>query len=368
MQSNPFSGVLKLAVDSNASDVHIKAGCAVTLRINSELVESDLVADNKSISQFIKIMLSAEMEQRYKDEGDVDLSYVEEGIGRFRVNIHKQRGEASVAMRHVRSKILNFQELGIPPQIKKLTEFERGIVFLTGTTGSGKSTTLASVIESINQARKEHIITIEDPIEYEFTDKESFIEQREVGLDTISFDSAFIHSLRQDPDIIVVGEMRSRESFDAALKAADTGHLVFSTLHTKNASQSINRILDFYEASEHLSIRQALGSSLAAIISQRLIAKATGDGVVPAIEIMFNNPIIESLLRENKLDKLAPAIEGSKGEGMQSFNQSLVELVDNGLISEDEALKNSDNPEALKMCFKGVFLGAENKILEGDSL
>lgn len=363
MQENPFKGVLKLAVDSKASDIHIKTGCSVTLRINSELVECDFLADNKSVSQFIKIMLSAELEQRYKDAGDVDLSYVEEGIGRFRVNIHRQRGESAVAMRHVKSKILSFQELGLPAQIKKLAELERGIVFITGTTGSGKSTTLASIIESINQSKKRHIITIEDPIEYEFTDKESFIEQREVGLDTVSFDSAFIHSLRQDPDIIIVGEMRSRESFDAALKAADTGHLIFSTLHTRNASQSISRILDFYEASEHLSIRQALASSLAAIVSQRLIARASGDGVIPAVEIMFNNAIIQSLLRENKLDKLPPAIEGSKGEGMQSFNQSLVELVDNTLISEEDALKNSDNPEALKMYLKGVFLGTESKIL-----
>jgi len=253
--------------------------------------------------------------------------------------------------------------LGLPTQIRKLAELERGIVFITGTTGSGKSTTLASVIESINQTQKKHIITIEDPIEYEFADKKSFIEQREVGLDTVSFDSAFIHSLRQDPDIIVVGEMRSRESFDAALKAADTGHLIFSTLHTRNAAQSVIRILDFYESSEHPSIRQALGSSLAAIISQRLIARAAGDGIIPAVEIMFNNAIVESLLRENKLDKLSPAIEGSRGEGMQSFNQALTELVDKGLISEDDALKNSDNPEALKMYLKGVFLGSESKIL-----
>lgn len=363
MQVNPFRGVLKLAVDSNASDIHIKTGRTVTLRISGELVESNLVANSDSVSSFIKILLHQELEEKYRTVGDVDLSYAEEGIGRFRVNIHRQRGEITIAMRHVKSRILNFQELGLPPQIKKLTEFERGIVFLTGTTGSGKSTTLAAIVESINQIMKRHIITIEDPIEYEFTDKESFIEQREVGLDTISFDSAVIHSLRQDPDIIVIGEMRSRESFDAALKAADTGHLVFSTLHTKNASQSVNRILDFYEPSEHPSIRQALETSLAAIVSQRLIARAAGDGVIPAIEIMFNNAIIQSLLRENKLDKLAPAIEGSKGEGMQSFNQSIMALIDNGLISEDDALKNSDNPEALKMYLKGVFLGEENKIL-----
>ena len=363
MQENPFKGVLKLAVDSRASDIHIKTGRTVTLRISTKLVESDLIADKDSVASFIKILLNQDMEQKYHTAGDVDLSYAEEGIGRFRVNIHKQRGETTIAMRHVKSRILNFQELGLPPQIKKLTEFERGIVFLTGTTGSGKSTTLASIIESINQTMKRHIITIEDPIEYEFTDKESFIEQREVGLDTISFDSAVIHSLRQDPDIVVIGEMRSRESFDAALKAADTGHLVFSTLHTKNAPQSVGRILDFYETAEHPSIRHALGYSLAAVVSQRLIARVAGDGVIPAVEIMFNNAIIQSLLRENKLDKLAPAIEGSKGEGMQSFNQSIMDLINNGLISEDDALKSSDNPEALKMYFKGVFLRAENKIL-----
>lgn len=363
MSENPIREVLRFAVEQKASDIHIKTGAPVTLRVSGNLVECDFITDEKCLSEMLSMMLTDDQKKKYNNVGDVDISYVEPEIGRFRVNIHKQRGSATLALRHVKSKILDFKSLGLPPQIDKLAHFERGIVFVTGTTGSGKSTTLASIIDFINQNKKMHIITIEDPIEYEFKDKESFIEQREVGLDTISFDSAFIHSLRQDPDIIVVGEMRSKDSFDAALKAADTGHLVFSTLHTRNASQSINRILDFYDSSEHLALRQSLSASLAGIVSQRLLTNAQGNGVVPSVEIMYNTPIIQSLLRENKLDKLAAAIEGSREDGMQSFNQSLVDLVSKGLISEEEALKNSDNPESLKMNFKGVFLGLENKIL-----
>lgn len=363
MSENPIREVLRLAVAEKASDIHIKTGSPVTLRVSGNLVECDFVTDAKCLSDMLSIMLTDDQRKKYESVGDVDLSYVEPEVGRFRVNVHKQRGSATLALRHVKSKILDFKALGLPPQIEKLSKLERGIVFITGTTGSGKSTTLASAIDDINQNKKMHIITIEDPIEYEFKDKESFIEQREVGLDTISFDSAFIHSLRQDPDIIVVGEMRSKESFDAALKAADTGHMVFSTLHTRNASQSINRILDFYDSSEHAALRQSLSANLAGIISQRLLTNAQGTGVVPAVEIMYNTPIIQSLLKENKLDKLSGAIEGSREDGMQSFNQSLYDLFNQGLVSEDEALKNSDNPESLKMNFKGVFLGLENKIL-----
>ncbi|HJO92608.1 MAG TPA: PilT/PilU family type 4a pilus ATPase [Victivallales bacterium] len=360
---NPLRDVLKLAVDSNASDIHIKTDALISMRIDGGLVECDFKATKNVVDKFIDLMLNDILLKKYEALGDVDVSYVEDDVGRFRVNIHKQRGSTGITMRHVKAKILDFKSLGLPPQTKKIAELERGIVFLTGTTGSGKSTTLASIINYINEHKSKHIITIEDPIEYEFFDEKSFIEQREVGLDTISFDSAFIHSLRQDPDIIVVGEMRSKESFDAALKAADTGHLIFSTLHTMNASQSINRLLDFYDASEHLALRKSLANSLAAIISQRLIPKITGKGVIPAVEIMLNTPIIQSLLSENKLDKLAPAIEGSKNEGMQTFNQALVDLVNEGTITEEQAIKFATNPEALKMNLRGVFLGTDGQIL-----
>jgi twitching motility protein PilT len=363
MSANSLKEILSLAYEQNVSDIHMKPDSYVIFRISGELVDCDFIPDIECIRNFIDIIANEAQLQTFNKMGDVDLSYVEKGIGRFRVNIHKQRGAPAINMRLVKAEILDFTQLGLPTQIKKIPEFERGIVFVTGTTGSGKSTTLAAIIDYINAHYGKHIITVEDPIEYEFTDKKSFIEQREVGLDTISFDSAFIHSLRQDPDIIVIGEMRSRDSFEAALKAADTGHLIFSTLHTLNASQSINRILDFYDAKEHKGILSSLSNSLAAIVSQRLIPRATGKGVVPAVEILLNTPIIESILKENKLSKLAPAIENSRNEGMQSFNQALIDLVDQKEILEEEALKFASNPEALKMQLKGVFLGSESKIL-----
>jgi twitching motility protein PilT len=363
MSAESLKNILALAAQQNASDIHIKPGSYVILRISGELVDCDFVTDKDCVMKFIDIITNDDQRQVFYKVGDVDLSYVEKGIGRFRVNIHKQRGAPAINMRLVKSEILDFTQLGLPPQIEKIPRFERGIVFVTGTTGSGKSTTLAAVIDYINLHYRKHIITVEDPIEYEFSDKKSFIEQREVGLDTVSFDSAFIHSLRQDPDIIVIGEMRSRDSFDAALKAADSGHLIFSTLHTLNASQSINRILDFYDASEHKGLLSSLSNSLAAIVSQRLIPRAMKKGVIPAVEILFNSPIIENILKENKLSKLAPAIESSRNDGMQSFNQALVDLVNQGEISEEDAIKFATNPEALKMQLKGVLLGTESKIL-----
>jgi len=360
---NQLRPVLELAAESHASDIHIKTGRAAVLRIGGDLIECNFDVTPACMDNILQLLLNNEKRKKYEETGDVDLSYAEKDVGRFRVNVHRQRGTPAITMRFVKSNILNFAQLGLPPSIAKITEMERGIVFVTGTTGSGKSTTLASIINNINELKRKHIITIEDPIEYEFSDINSIIEQREVGLDTVSFDSAFISSLRQDPDIIVIGEMRGRESFDCALKAADTGHLVFSTLHTSNASQSINRILDLYDASEHNSLRQALSANLAAVVSQRLIPKANGKGVAPAVEIMFNTPTVAALLIENKLDKLPAAIEGGRNEGMQSFNQSLMDLIKSGTITEEAALHYATNTESLKMNLKGVFLGRENKIL-----
>lgn len=355
--------LLALAVESNASDIHIKEDHPVAFRVSGKLVDCDFIADKEFMGKTLDLMTNAEQREKYNRVGDLDLSYVEEDVGRFRVNIHTQRNTSAITMRYVKSKILNFDKLGLPEVVKTIAESERGIIFLTGTTGSGKSTTLASMLDYVNRNMRKHIITVEDPIEYEFTDRNSFIEQREVGLDTESFDSALIHALRQDPDIIMIGEMRNRDSFDAALQAADTGHLVMTTLHTLNASQSINRLLDFYEASEHNSILWAMATNLRAVISQRLMPKAIGGGVVPSIEIMINTPIIQKLLFKNKLDKLSAAIENSRGDGMQSFNQSLVDLVNNGLVTEEDALKAASNPEALKMNLQGIFLNSDNSIL-----
>jgi twitching motility protein PilT len=248
------------------------------------------------------------------------------------------------------------------PQIKRIAESPRGIVLLAGSTGCGKSTTLAAMIEHINSNFKKHVITLEDPIEYVFEDNQSIIEQREIGLDTLSYHHALIHVLRQDPDIIMIGEMRDDISFTAAMSAADTGHLVLSTVHTTNASQSIHRILDFFKAEEREQVRRQLVGSLRAVVCQRMVGTMEGK-LVPAFEILLDTPLVRKLIEENRLDKLAAAIETGVEDGMVSFNQSLFNLVKAGRVTEKEALSKASNPQALEMNFKGIFLDEGRRIL-----
>ncbi|MCP3968343.1 MAG: PilT/PilU family type 4a pilus ATPase [Lentisphaerae bacterium] len=364
MAKTLLGNVLEKAVSSDASDVHIKEGSPVAFRIDGEMITSDYVPDAEMLERFMRQVASDDQIENFHKTGDLDISHYEDGIGRFRVNMHRQRGLICLNARWVKNQIMTFEQLGLPPIMRQISEYPRGIVILTGTTGSGKSTTLAAMLEHINQTMSKHVITIEDPIEYEFQDDQCFFEQREVGIDTISFVSALKHALRQDPDIIMVGEMRDKTSFEAALQAADTGHLVLTTLHASNGSQTINRILDFYEKVEQDPIRDALANNLAAVVSQRLLPKALGEGRAPANEIMLNTPVITKLLQENRLDKLSGAISASQNYGMMTFNQCLLKLVDEGEISEEDTLEASDNPEALKMNFEGIFLSAsDNKIL-----
>ena len=363
MGKSSMHDLLKLAVDSKASDLHITQGRPVILRIASKLVDTDCTPDESNMTQFLREMATVQMIDQFHKLGDLDMSYVEDDVGRFRVNVHKQRGEIAFTLRHVKNDIMLIDQIGVPPVLKDIAESERGIIILTGTTGSGKSTTLAAMLEHVNLNFRKHIITIEDPIEYEFEDKKSLFEQREVGIDTDSFKFALVHALRQDPDIIMVGEMRDKVSFDAALQAADTGHLVLSTLHAANASQAITRILDFYDHDEQASIRLALSMNLRAIISQRLIAKAFGGGVAPGVEIMINNPIVRKLLEKDQVEKLPQAIAGGKEDGMQTFNQSLLGLMNDGLITEEDALKAATNPEALKMAMQGIDMNSGSNII-----
>jgi twitching motility protein PilT len=265
-------------------------------------------------------------------------------------------------MRYVKTSVPSFQELGLLEQIKKIAESPRGIVLVAGSTGSGKSTTLAAMLEHINANFKKHIITLEDPIEYVFEDNQCVVEQREVGLDTLSFGHALVHVLRQDPDIIMIGEMRDSISFTAAMSAADTGHLVLSTLHTTNASQSIGRILDFFKAEEREQIRRQLAATLQAVICQRMVNTVTG-GVTPAVEILINNGTVKKLIEENRLDKLPAAIETGADEGMLNFNQALFQLVKDKKVSEKEAMSKATNAQALEMNFKGIFLDEGRRIL-----
>lgn len=364
MAKSKLQALLEAGVQAGASDWHIRAGSTITLRIDGQLREiADFVAEPHFLEEAVQDICTKSDLETYARTGDADFSHAEDGVGRFRVNLHRQRGLMSLTFRHIKDRIPDISNLGLPEVILRIAEAERGIILVTGTTGSGKSTTLACMLEYMNQNFSRHVITVEDPIEYVFADTNCIFEQREVGLDCESFDSALIHALRQDPDVIVVGEMRHRHSFDTALAAADTGHMVMSTLHTSNASQSIQRILDFYPAEERDQVRLALATNLHAIISQRLLPRAMGKGVVPGIEIMLNTSLVQKLLQEDKLDKLHGAIEASQGDGMMSFNQCLLKLVNDGLIAEDTALEKSSNPEMLQMNLRGIFLNTDNAIL-----
>lgn len=355
--------VLEAATQANASDIHIKEGSPVAYRIDGDILSSDFITSRELLEEFMKQVSTPKQIDDYWVTGDLDLSHYEDNVGRFRVNIHRQRNLISINFRWVKNKLMQVADLGLPDTLEILAESPRGIIIMTGTTGSGKSTTLAAMLEHINQVRRAHIITIEDPIEYEFSDKTSIFEQRELGIDTISFASALKHALRQDPDVIMVGEMRDRESFDAALQAADTGHLVISTLHASNASQTINRLLDFYDKNEQDPIRESLAINLRAVISQRLVPRAEGSGRAPAVEIMINSAMVSKLIQENRLELLPAAIEAGREEGMMTFNQCLLDLVNNGIITQEDAVEASDNPEALKMNLQGIFLSASGGII-----
>ena len=364
MAVSNFRDVLELGVESGASDWHIREGSPVYLRVSGALSEVEgLVPSKEFLEETLQQICTERDLANFEEHGDSDFAHYEDDIGRFRVNLHRQRNLIALTFRHIKAKVPDFKNLGLPDILQDIAGSERGIVLVTGTTGSGKSTTLAAMLEYMNEHSNRHIITIEDPIEYHFSDRNCIFEQREVGPDTSSFDSALIHALRQDPDVIVVGEMRNRHSFDTALTAADTGHLVMSTLHTSNASQSIQRILDFYEEQERKQVRLSLASNLQAIVSQRLVPRATGGGVAPANEVMIKTPIIRKLLEEDKLDKLAQAIEAGEGDGMMSFNQCLLKLVNASIITEELALEKATNPEQLKMNLKGIFLSSGSAIL-----
>jgi twitching motility protein PilT len=358
-----FHRILKTAVDGSASDVHLKIGTPVIFRINRELVAIDSpFPTSEWMNKIVGAIVPDHLMKRLHEEREIDFSYFVPNIGRFRTNLFQQRSQWCLAMRFVKTLVPSFEELGLLEQIKKIAESPRGIVLLAGSTGCGKSTTLAAMVEHINSNFKKHIITLEDPVEYAFEDNQSVIEQREIGLDTLSFHFALRHVLRQDPDIIMIGEMRDDISFAAAMSAADTGHLVLSTLHTTTASQSISRILDFFKVEEREQVRRQLAATLRGVVCQRMIS-TVDDKMTPALEILLNTPLVRKLLEENRLDKLPAAIETGGDDGMLSFNQSLFNLVKAGRVTEKEALSKATNPQALEMNFKGIFLDEGRRII-----
>jgi twitching motility protein PilT len=355
--------ILSAAVKAGASDIHLKIGTPVIFRIHRQLVAIEAPLPTEEwIQNVVQNIVPRHAKTKLDSDREVDFSYFYPGVGRFRTNVFQQRGQLCLAMRFVKTQVPSFEELGLIPVLKKIAESPRGIVLVSGSTGCGKSTTLAAMVEHINNSFRKHIITMEDPIEYVFEDNQSIIEQREVGLDTISFEHALKHVLRQDPDIIMVGEMRDATSFSAAMSAADTGHLVLSTLHTTNAAQSVGRILDFFKAEEREQIRRQLAGTLQAVVCQRMVGTIAG-GVTPAIEILINTGTVRKLLEENRLDKLPAAIETGNEDGMQNFNQALFHLVKDGIVSREEALSKATNAQALEMNFQGIFLTENKRIL-----
>lgn len=355
--------ILKTAVDGEASDVHIKIGGPIIFRIHGDLVAVEApIPTEEWMNKIVDEIVPPHAKKRLDIEREADFSYYIPGTGRFRTNIFQQRGQFCIAMRYVKTQVPAFEELGLLEVIRDISRSPRGIVLVSGSTGCGKSTTLAAMIEYINANFKRHIITLEDPIEFVFEDNQSIVEQREIGLDTLTFQAGLKHILRQDPDIIMIGELRDVISISAAMSSADTGHLVLATLHTTNAPQVVGRILDFFPAEDRDQARRQLASTLQAVICQRLVSTISG-GVTPAIEVMINTPTVRKLIEESRFEKLGAAIETGTDEGMINFNQHLYALVQEGKITQEEALASASNPQALEMNFKGIFLDESRRIL-----
>lgn len=353
MPKQSFEDLLSAVVKEGASDLHISAGRKPTLRIDGNLVplaNRDIVTP-ETAQEFVFALLSEPQKEKFLKEFELDFSYNFRDRARFRVNVFHQKGFMSAALRLIPTKIRTLEELGLPLIIREFLTRKQGFLLVVGPTGHGKSTTLAAIIDEINRTRTEHIITIEDPIEYLFISDHAIIDQREVGLDTASFHRALRSVFREDVDVAMIGEMRDAETMATAVTAAETGHFVLSTLHTNNAAQTIDRIIDTFSAHQQNQIRAQLASTLIGVISQRLIPRING-GLVPAVEVLIANPAARNLIRENKTHEIDLVIDTSADQGMISLNHSLTDLVRRGEIALEEALLYSLNPSELSMLLK----------------
>ncbi len=353
-----FEEILRAALQKGATDVHLKAGVMPVIRRHGSLrpLSANAVPlTGEQIEVLAHELMDEKQKAHFMEHREIDLGYGISGLGRFRISIFKQRGTTRIVVRNIPFKVPSFQELNLPDKLAKISLAERGLILVTGVAGSGKSSTLASIIDDINGRENKHILTIEDPIEYLIRDRKSLITQREIGVDTYGFAKALRAGLRQDPDVILIGEMRDRETIENALLAAETGHLVLSTLHTLDATETINRILAAFDSAQQGQVRMQLGAVLKSVISQRLCKRKDGKGMVPACEILINNPRIREMIEEpEKTAGIAQAIEeGQQAWGMQSFDQSLMELLNKDLISYDEALINCARPEDFRIRVEG---------------
>jgi len=356
--------LLRRAVESRASDLHLKVGNHPYLRVDGLLnavTEVPRITPEEMLSMAFSMMTNRQ-KQKFKETAELDMAYGVAGLGRFRVNVFQQRGNVGMVLRVIPTKIRTLEELELPRVLATVCEEQRGLVLCTGTTGSGKSTTLAAMIDRINSLRPEHIITIEDPIEYLHRDKKGFINQREVEVDTSSFSTALRAALRQDPDVVLVGEMRDLETISTALLAAETGHLVLSTLHTLDATETIQRIIAVFPPPEQKQIRLQLASTLKAVVSQRLVRKGDGSGRVPACEVMIATGYIrDCIMNPDKTRMIRDAIAaGTSQYGMQTFDQSLFDLYSRNLITLEEALTRASNPDDFRLRVQGVRSSADS--------
>jgi len=353
-----INDLLKIATERKASDLHLKVGSHPVIRVNGKLIplaELPRLTQEDTIAMAFSIM-GGRQKQKFKDHYEIDIAYSVPGLGRFRVNIFQQRGTVGLVLRLIPAKILTFKELLLPPVIETISNEVRGLILVTGTTGSGKSTSLAAMIDYINSTRTEHIMTIEDPIEFLHRDKKSLVNQREVEVDTKGFSGALRSALRQDPDVILVGEMRDYETIETALTAAETGHLVLSTLHTLDATETINRIISVFPPHQQKQIRLQLAAVLKSVISQRLLPRADDRGRVPAIEVLRATGYIRDCIENKEKTKLIrdAIAAGTSQYGMQTFDQSIYTLYKRELITMEEALRRATNPDEFKLKLQGI--------------
>jgi len=343
--------LLAKMVELGGSDLHLKVGSPPVVRINGTLHPLDQSPLNgQDTESFAQAIMPVRAVSAFRENQEADFAYGKTNLGRFRVNVYRQRGSVSLVLRSVFPASKNFEELGLPRVLRKLIMERRGLLLVTGPTGSGKTTTMAAMIDAINSSRRCNIITVEDPIEVLHPDKLSIVSQREIGVDTHDFHQALMRVLRQDPDVILIGEMRNLETVEVALRAAETGHLVLSSLHTIDATESINRILDFFPPYQHRGVRGMLGGSLKAIVSQRLLQRADGTGRLPAVEVMtMTGRVLERIVDEGKTHTLNEVIKDGEFYGMQTFDQAIAQMYRDGSISYDEALAQASSPHDLKL-------------------
>lgn len=348
--------LVRALIKYNASDLHLKAGRPPLFRINGKLIPAKMQEVGPELSeQIILEVLNPKQKLELEQKRQVDLSFEMKDLGRFRCNAFYQRGALSAAIRTIPGSIPKLEQLGVPVVMRDLALRPRGLLLVTGATGSGKSTTLAAMLRYINETESVHIVTLEDPIEFMHSDIKATVTQRELGSDLVSLKEGLHGGLRQDPDVIMIGELRDAETIQLALTAAETGHLVISTLHTNDASSTIKRILDVFSADQQNQIRVQLASVLVGVISQQLVLKADGSGRVPACEVMVKSPIIESYILKNEIEKIPEAIRDSNNYyKMETMNQALERLVNQGIISTEEALSSSSNPDELKLRLSGM--------------